>query len=307
MSPTIAQSVCVLRTRRAPLLALLLLAGCGGGSGTVESTPPPPSYATLADATTTTTATLATTAATYQTSGTVSSAPVFNVGPSNIEISYDPMSKTYRLRGTPVLGSTQQLDQSFGPSDQDPDIPGAYNKDTVVDGKSSFNRLSTGLSSQLTYVSYGAWSVGDLQDGISHYSTGLFTYGIPTVSSDMPRSGSASYTLKAFGSDPLGIEGTGQLAANFGTSTIDMSLTLQRPDIGLATPPDTHIATVTGSGTIGSTSGHPSFSSPLTGEGYTGSVNGLFYGPQAAEVGGAFTLENGQGAAISGVVLGGKN
>ena len=120
----------------------------------------------------------------------------------------------------------------------------------------------------------------------------------------MPKTGSASYALQISGqrgNNPL--SGTGSLTANFAASTVDVSLRLETTEISRPLAKPYEFATVTGSGTISAVGSNPGFSSTLSGGAYSGSINGLFYGPQASEVGGAFAL-NGP---IAGAVIGRKN
>jgi hypothetical protein len=293
----------------APAGALSLLAGCGGGDGGLASTPPPPqSYTKLADATASTS--LAAAAATFQVVR-MNNAPVPTSGSqaSNIEISYDPASKTYTLRGTPVIGSTTSLSQNFGPSDAISDTPGSYQNGTTTVSRTETRRLDIGTT-PLTYTNFGRWTVR-VQTGTDQSTdTAYFAYGVPTATSDMPKTGSASYALQASGTTGLNpVSGTGSLTANFAASTVDVSLALQAREISRPGNNLFDLATVTGSGTIGAAGSNPSFSSNLSGGGYTGSINGRFYGPQATEVGGAFaiTRDGVGGGPIAGAVIGKKN
>jgi hypothetical protein len=289
------------------LAAICSLGACGGGGGgSIVSMPPPPSYTKLADITASTP--LATAAATSEYHSVPGEpVPTNGVWQSSVDISYDPVSQTYTLRGTPT-GSGPTIEQKFGPGDRLPETTYLYERIATANGQTDVQRLYIG-NTPLTYVNYGTWESGRTTSSFDQkFDTIYFTYGIPTQAGDMPRAGTASYSLTLGGSGIVNsISGTGTLTANFATSSVDVSLALKalvpRP---LATPYD--LATVTGSGTISSSGGNPGFSAGLAGGGYSGSVKGLFYGPQAAEVGGAFTVtKDGVGGdRIAGALLGKK-
>jgi len=292
------------------LSPLLLVAACGGGGGGSEvvSTPPPPSYPKLADATASTT--LATQAATYQFSRPGNaSIPTLQSQASSMEISYDPTNQTYTLRGAPVIGSTTTITQSFGPSDAVSGLPGRYENITTTGSQTDVRKLGTSLTPSLTYTTYGSWLVGSTTSTDQTFATVYFTYGIPTKTSDMPKTGSASYTLQIAGEGSLPVLGSGTLTANFAASTVDVSLGLKAIETSRPGTTPYDLATVTGSGTIGAAGSNPGFTSSLAGGGYSGSLNGVFYGPQAAEVGGAFAITTSGGGMgpIAGVVVGKKN
>ena len=287
---------------------LMLVAACGAGGADVASTPPPSSYQKLAELTASTT--LATQAATYHSSRPNSAPiPTLQSQASSIEISYDPTNQTYTVRGAPVIGSTTTITQNFGPSNAVSGIPGSYENITTTVSRTDVRRLTIGTT-PLTYTNVGSWAVGVTTGTDQTFDTAYFTYGIPTKTSDMPKTGSASYALAVVGTGSRSLNGTGSLAASFAAGTVDVSLRVQATLVeraGSFTNVATiDVATVTGSGTISAAVNNPGFSSSLSGGGYSGSINGLFYGPQAAEVGGAFAITNG-GEAIAGVVIGQKD
>lgn len=283
-----------------------LLAACGGG-GDIASTPPPPtgpSYQKLAEITASTK--LAAQAATYQSSRPGNApTPTIRTQATTIEISYDPTSKTYTLSGTPVIGSAASITQTFGPAEAIRDSTGGYEKITTTADRTDVQRLYIDKTT-LTYTGYGQWMVGSTTGTDQTFDTAYFTYGIPTKTTDLPKTGSASYTLQIAGEQAtLGISGAGSLTANFAAATVDVSLGLKATQTSRPGAQTFDLATVTGSGTIGTAGGNPGFVSNLAGGGYSGSINGLFYGPQAAEVGGAFFLVG--AGEIVGAVVGRKN
>ncbi len=276
------------------LPVLALLAGCGGGGGSsggaVGSTPAPPSYTALASATSSTP--LATKAASYD-SVRLNDAPVPTTTRqfTSVEISYDSASATYTLRGTPG-GSTAPVTQSFGPADLTSNIAGLYTRN------GSELRVFTGF----TYASYGSWRTGASEPGNEHFTSFFFGFGVRTLPEDMPKTGSASYALQLFGDNNVG--GTGTVTANFAAGTIAASLA---PDITYGPGRVSNFATLSGTGSI--SAADSSFAATLTGDGYSAAMNGLFYGPQAAETGGAFTIkpDGPTGVVAAGAFLGRKN
>ncbi|TZG26107.1 transferrin-binding protein-like solute binding protein [Sphingomonas montanisoli] len=286
------------------IASLTLLAGCGGGGGGgLVSTPPPPAtnYTTLANATSSTT--LSTKASVYEFERlNNASAPTIRSGATSIEVVYDSTTKTYTLRGTPMIGSTSRIEQSFGPSDAAAGLPsGNYDKTAVANGNTQVSRLQVGAPANLTYAGYGHWTVGSTVGVDQRFDDVYFTYGVATQTADMPKTGSATYTLGVGGQGAAPLDGRGTLSANFGAGTVNVSLETQF--VYRANQTFSPFATLTGSGAISANG----FSTQLSGNGYTGSIDGLFYGPAAAEVGGALTIAKDGGVVAAGYLLGRKD
>jgi hypothetical protein len=107
--------------------------------------------------------------------------------------------------------------------------------------------------------------------------------------------------------DPGFVVGVGTLTANFAAGTVSVSVSpgvndANNGDGPVSFPP---VDTLTGSGTINFTTN--SFNFTLTGSQYSGPVNGLFYGPQGAEVGAAFDITATNGVSAAGAALGKKS
>lgn len=80
-----------------------------------------------------------------------------------------------------------------------------------------------------TYTSWGKWS-GTEPQGVFQRS-GIFAYGIPTSTTDVPSSGAASYTAEVMGYAADGmpdlsayVTGLAKLSFNFGTGTLSGSM-----------------------------------------------------------------------------------
>jgi hypothetical protein len=303
-----------------PFVALAL-AGCagggGGGSVAVAPTPTPapaptPTPGTLNDLAAITGSlffntfgALSTTSGANTTiNGVSTSTLVQTANSASVSLIYQGPSQTYPVSGTP-LGSLDPVTQNFGPADLQ---NGIYSR-SGVGSLTVSNSLTTpgGAATIYNYTGWGEWNITSTNAGAQTSNRFEFAYGIPTLLSDLPRTGTATYPLQLTGYDQAGgfpITGGGTLSANFAAGTINVSLSpalVQQPGQTNFTP----ITTLTGSGAIASNSG--AFSAPLTATGYTGGVNGGFYGPQAAEVGGAFYYSGGSaGSSAAGVLLGKK-
>ncbi|WP_156313566.1 transferrin-binding protein-like solute binding protein [Erythrobacter sp. SG61-1L] len=136
------------------------------------------------------------------------------------------------------------------------------------------------------------------------YSAGgvsnLGVYGVLTKAGDLPKSGSANYSIEFSGllskTDSttylLGANSAASFTANFGSGTVSTSLTLSGTKLG--TNETASFGTIGGTGTIAANG--PGFSGNLNGTGAgapagTGVFSGAFFGPQAAEVGYAWSFD----------------
>jgi hypothetical protein len=188
----------------------------------------------------------------------------------DVSISYNAANQTYTLSAVTTPGSTQPVTASYGPAQLDGTLgTGAYNATTAVNGVTTVSRLQVNLLPALTYSNIGEWVTGSTQaDFTQNFNTIFFSYGIRTLPSDMPKTGSASYGLSIAGDSNIG--GTGTLNANFGIGTVSVSLSPQ-----YVYPNGTsNLGPITGTGTI--SSGTSSFASTISSNAYTGSVTGAF-------------------------------
>lgn len=158
-------------------------------------------------------------------------------------------------------------------------------------------------------VSYAAWTRSASTTGVKKLTYGLFGY--PTIPSDMPNTGTSTYTVNVVGravvSPAAGassvdkLTGTATLSVNYATGLVTLTLNLNRGA--------TAYGTFTGTGAIAS--GENQFTGSF-GAGSTagGTFQGLAYGSKGAEMGISFAITQ-DGAASSsravGVVLAKKN
>jgi C-lobe and N-lobe beta barrels of Tf-binding protein B len=149
-----------------------------------------------------------------------------------------------------------------------------------------------------------------------------FVYGINTIAKDVPKIGTATYTGSLYATSISGVTletiwGTAQTKVNFATDAVDLKLAgtfensgkifgaigtalVQRPDIPNTTLNPTAVQPISRivggftQMTIGSTvyTSSPNASLPNTFQ--AGTIEGGFFGPGAAEVGGAFRIVGGQ-------------
>ena len=142
------------------------------------------------------------------------------------------------------------------------------------------------------YQTYGVWATG-LGQGAGTY--GAATFGVPTAGSAIPTVNSATFNGSTVGGyvDPAGdyflTSGTVSVNADFvgrslaftssGTQTID-------PGTG-ATMPAGYLNMT---GTLSYAPGSNAFTGPVTATGLAGTSSGQFYGPNAEELGGVFSL-----------------
>ena len=299
-------------------LPAMLLSACGGGStggGSVATSPPPP-----APAPTNSTMTNLTVSETFQTasgstsgninaitgipSGFTSAQSAFGSG---VTVAYNASSDSYTVQ---VNQAGITASSTFGPaqfntvdSDQYVDI---YDRD-IGDESQQF-LLYRGESSgfTLTYVTFGYWLRGRPASGSSlDLATSFFVAGIRTAATSMPSTGTASYEVGAVGlwTDSLEVDilqGTATLSANFGTGSLSGTFDMSGVPVlaGGLRPFDLVSASASISGNT--------FSGSMNGlsSGYTGTWSGGFFGPNAAEIGGSFRLTNSFGGQAVGAFAG---
>jgi len=154
------------------------------------------------------------------------------------------------------------------------------------------------------YLAWGAWSAeqtgtpnAKVMEG-SHWIAGTMTQTV-----DMPRSGTASYVGQVHGTAYEGnalhaLNGTSQLTADFGAGSIGGQLDVHYANRGTAYA-TSHLTGVSISGN--------QFGGSLTGADNSGNIQGAFFGPNAAEVGGNWAInKNGGASQATGVFTGKK-
>ncbi|MGV3455556.1 transferrin-binding protein-like solute binding protein [Sphingomonas sp.] len=333
--------------RRSILIAstavVLVVAGCSGGddgatptptptpSSSVTPTPSPISYSSLPIA--------ANTAGEFFTVSAATSYTGDATGPVTLGAAgTDAFSNRVRLalQGTLTSTSTTELvvrenaeesrfkgeDLLTPPLPANPEYvlrditaptnPGGFSQLDLLNNTVS-GQVTSDTALALTRVSYAGWWRGDSTAGAKRITYGV--YGYPTVISDMPTTGTATYTVRiagrsviapAAGASPVDkLGGTATLSINYATGLVTLTLNLER----VTTGGNVAYGTFTGTGAI------PVGSNQFTGSfgpGSTagGTFQGLAYGPQAGEIGISFAISGAVAAGDSravGVVVGKKN
>lgn len=171
----------------------------------------------------------------------------------------------------------------------------------------------------LTYVTYGKWT--PVPQAPVVLNDNYVVFGAITPSSAVPRSGSASYNFILDGTwqqtgSPSGktysMSGSGRLTADFANAM--MGLSVSPVATNLTNGSRITFGTLTGAGFIdASTSSWNATSRTRAADGTKTlfSASGNFFGPQAQEIGGAFTLTRTLGTAEigagAGAIVGKKN
>jgi hypothetical protein len=305
-------------------VATACLAGvsaCGGGGGGVSSTPTPtpgptPTNATLvnlqysqefvADGHIIPFSVAKTTGAAQQRPSVPGAG-----GPA--KVAYNAGTNSYTVTFKTFNGTSSA---SFGPADRQASSNGTITNYQRVSGTrqenlSLFVPGPTNTELVLTYASYGAYqSITDAGANLD-VDTVFFTYGIPTASTDLPRSGTATYATRIDGqladnSGVYALAGSSSFQADFGAST--MAFSMSPIGTNVLTGGTRSFGTQTVDGTISNTAGaQPQFTGNGGGSGYGVALSGHFYGPAAAEIGGAFSISGPNGANGVGAVVGRKN
>lgn len=273
------------------LLACSGLAACGGGGGgggggvaPVASTPAPAATnATLTNLVASQSfATAGGSLNSFANSnGTSGPTSLVGAGVDGVGVAYNATNQSYTL--TANVGS-----QTFTPSNRD---AGLSTGQVTVYTKRSGNvsdqlALANGGAAGFTYSNFAAWTRTTASTTASPVHNSFVVYGIPTASSDLPRSGSATYSIVGGGiwavnNSAIPLAGKGTLTADFAAATVQTTFDLGLSNIG---------GIMTGSAPI--SSGNASFSGSMQNALFAGPMAGGFFGPGAQEVGAAFTLTN---------------
>lgn len=271
-----------------------LLTGCGGGGGgTQPQSNTAPSYETMSS--------------TADATSTLAGSGIRSNGTSG---AIDLTSTSGTLKHD--TGATTIDDGTYSLTDSD----GFNGSNVMSDGSSTLTSDGTqGFSGTYEYVR--AYNQTYTSGGVTYDTTGI--YGIVTNASDMPTSGSATYTGEATGvviTATQGFDlsnGTSTVNANFGAGTVDVTLngftsTDQSTGNPSAAPIDTISVTgmaISGNGFSGGTAStsNSGTTTSVTGANTTNSAQGHFFGYDAAnsqpdEVGGNVVIQGDDGRVI---------
>jgi hypothetical protein len=228
-----------------------------------------------------------------------------NYARATSKVVFDSATGLYTLRDTGSLTTTS----TFGPANITSSA-GAFTRYSKTSGATTetlrlLNQSPANPLIALSYTGYGQWRRSTTNSTGAAVNDTYLVYGTKTASADVPRIGSAHYSTILDGTfvnknGAYAVSGTGNLTANFAGSSILYDATATgTKEVGGASLP---FGTMTGSGTITFASSGFKGTGVANGSGYTMDVNGNFFGPAAAEVGGLFRITgvggNGQGAMV---------
>lgn len=286
------------------------LSGCGDGS--VNSTPPPaltppppppPTYLKLTDLTGD--RTFKTAGIEYDVGPSGTSNHTTLAYPDGVQVAYSSANDSYTLS---VAGATSA---TFLPSEISQPQPAP---NVVQYIKRNSNGAVTDVLTliipspggvPLSYTLVGTWGTNITTNPTYRIGIG----GIPTLVTDVPKTGSANYTVGVGGSANnggtnymLSPNSTATFSANFGAGTVATMLNLSGVVNSSATP--VPFGAFNGTGTISSTT--PGFAGTFSGTAFnaspiTGVFSGAFFGPQAIEMGYAYGLTAGNFNAVGAV------
>jgi hypothetical protein len=313
------------------LLALATLSACGdsGGSGvastpTPPSPPAPPSPPPPPPPTPPNTSLLnltssesfvndaVTSAATFDTTGQIPKN--ISASPATAIIAYDLQSKNYSIT---VSGRSQ----TFTPASADAINTSAQIASFKVVAGTTTDILTItkpGTSGAYTYqyVGGGFWQ-RSVQTGTSIVGTlDAFTYGIPTLTTGVPRTGNAAYNFDALGTlvvpngspAPYSLGGSGRFLIDFSTGDLTGTGAFKEIDTNTNTQTafnEPWIGSAKLSATSNSflgTSQYNRFGIP-----FVGSLTGRFYGPAGEEIGAAIYGTSSSGGAFAAALIGRKD
>lgn len=249
---------------------------------------------------------------------------------SNIEVTYNPTDKSYILTSKTTgtnFGTAKQLAQTLAAADYK--VAESTSTFDVYRGADYTARVfkpgSGNPALALTYASFAEVVRTDTVDGREVSTRYYVPFGGLTPSFQIPRTGSASYSGVVYGygrngatQNEASLSGTSTFTADFGAGTGSAVLALTATDV--TSNAASNLGSFTYSGSLAGVCPGCGVGNSFTLRGIgtnvssTSFLNGLFFGVNAAEWGGAFTLNldspNGQSATastFSGVTLGKKN
>jgi len=277
-------------------LIVLLLAGCGGGGGGTAPTP----TSTLQAPSTTKTYAVNSVAASMASEQITNTRMDAAGGGSTINATTDSNGNLASLSFsilTPTASFTNTYN-SFSALSASQFNLNAFTQslqavNTTPGANGAIGTLLASVGNTLSYSGYGVWATNDTGTA---GRIGFFSLGNAT--STMPVSGTATYTGTTFGAANAsgmiyGVEGTIQLAANFGTGTVTTNISnIQTQQLGTNTTAS--LPSMSGTATISGTQ----YSGTLSGGSLSGTSTGTFYGPNAAETGGTWKVTGGGVTAI---------
>jgi len=297
-------------------LAACALSACGGssGGGSMVSTPAPtptPTNTSLTNLQST---------ETFEGRGAINSftlnAVTGSVNTSGGTRINGPVQVTFNASNNSYTIQNSERSLTFGNADRvaaaSTAVLTAYEKEvgTVSDSFLLFNPGPANTQLALTYTSYGAWQTITTGTSTLGVNTTFFVFGVKTAPSSLPTTGTASYQGIVDGqfagsAGVFALGGTSNVSANFGSGTISFSTAVTGQNI--LTAANKNFGTITGTGTINASgASFQAATAGNSGNGYSFSMLGQFFGPGAAEVGASFQILGADGVG-NGAIVAKKN
>ncbi|MBV9931044.1 MAG: hypothetical protein JO013_08860 [Alphaproteobacteria bacterium] len=223
--------------------------------------------------------------------------------PGSIVFAYDAPTQSYTITGATLSTAYGPADLQANASADPTALRYQHGPNDVLTTARSVGFGDTSVPWQeLSYVGYGFWNWSSSTSPRNVF----FVYGLPTDPAALPTTG--SYTYRTDG-DELSWEANVlsyrhgsflDLSADFAAGTVTARIySGNAPAPGFPKP-----LAGQGTGLIDRTKG--SFSVTLSGGGWSGSLQGRFYGPGASEVGTAHAVRSASGAGVVGAMAGAK-
>lgn len=153
-----------------------------------------------------------------------------------------------------------------------------------------------------TYVGGAFWQRTVQGSTAISGSLDAFAYGIRTPDAAMPRTGRAEYGVDLIGVQTVndnvaGVTGQGTMQVDFGTGAVVTTGTMRAPISG-DTVFSSEARLASNANAFSGTFRFRDF------DGFSGTLNGAFYGPAAQEVGAAYSARSASGASAVGAIIG---
>jgi hypothetical protein len=235
-------------------------------------------------------------------SGSNNGTEVFSATSTRLEalsVRYDALTNRYTLVA-PDLAQTITLGQSLFTS-------GTGRADLAL----SAGPVGT------SYVRIGEWLNYTGRGSLTDYRRDYFSFGMDTPNAGIVRTGTAGFKVAVLGGGAdadfhniTKITGTGNFFVDFAAGQLRALIPVEsREDYVMSgRAPGVQRGDLTFTGTLSASANSMSGTAALNGIGtYTGTMNGRFFGPAAQEVGGAFSLTDGAGGALSGAFAGARD
>jgi len=216
---------------------------------------------------------------------------------SNVSIKYDAASGTYTYDSFGRIGTFPEANRTTSGYFDTYQSSEPANTTLTLYNNVRAGASQSGAPINLTYLSFGYYRYDDPRDDglLGLHFEDYIMFGYRTEASDMPKTGSATYSTAVFAdtmsmdnNDPItSITGTATFTANFGAGTVDTALTLPFAHEGSTFSTYDGNGAITGNLFTGkfTTSDDPDF--------HYGNFAGGFFGPAADEMGYTFSLNRG--------------